>query len=446
MKFGVLYEHQLPRPWDGDAELAVVQQSLEQVVLADRLGVDTAWAVEHHFLEEYAHCSAPEVFLAACAARTERIRLGHGIVLMPPAYNPPARGRAAGHAGPRLPGARGLGRRRVVLASRTRGLRHRPGRPPRHVAGGRRAGRRHAGDGALSWLSGPARHASPAERRPQAGAEAPPAALAGVLEPEHDPAGGPAGRGRAHIHVHRRRRGPAVGGRLPDARPRVRADRPRGERAGRHADRSVLPSRREEARRRGLDGFRFFQFALAHYYAYGQHRPGRTDLWQQFVAVRDELGTEVLGGGTGCIGTPAEVVRTGGARSGRRRPGDLHPAERPRAPRGHLRLPGALRDGGAAAVPRAGGGGGLGAGGGPRAPRRGRARPQARRRPSPTTRSRPCRHTVCCRSTRRPSPRPTGAGWRSTGACGRSSTGPAECARAIPRHAPARSGARPPAY
>ena len=91
MKFGVLYEHQLPRPWDGDAELAVVQQSLEQVVLADRLGVDTAWAVEHHFLEEYAHCSAPEVFLAACAARTERIRLGHGIVLMPPAYNPPAR-------------------------------------------------------------------------------------------------------------------------------------------------------------------------------------------------------------------------------------------------------------------------------------------------------------------------------------------------------------------
>jgi hypothetical protein len=65
-----------------------------------------------------------------------------------------------------------------------------------------------------------------------------------------------------------------------------------------------------EARRRGLDGFRFFQFALAHYYAYGQHRPGRTDLWRQFVAVRDELGTEVLGGGTGCIGTPAEVTRT----------------------------------------------------------------------------------------------------------------------------------------
>ena len=84
MKVGVLYEHQLPRPWEGGAELAVVQQSLEQVALADRLGFDTVWAVEHHFLEEYAHCSAPEVFLAACAAQTQRIRLGHGIVLMPP--------------------------------------------------------------------------------------------------------------------------------------------------------------------------------------------------------------------------------------------------------------------------------------------------------------------------------------------------------------------------
>jgi alkanesulfonate monooxygenase SsuD/methylene tetrahydromethanopterin reductase-like flavin-dependent oxidoreductase (luciferase family) len=44
--------------------------------------------VEHHFLEEYAHCSAPEVFLAACSQRTKRIRLGHGIVAMPPAMNP----------------------------------------------------------------------------------------------------------------------------------------------------------------------------------------------------------------------------------------------------------------------------------------------------------------------------------------------------------------------
>src|SRR5207249_11008990 len=59
--------------------------------LADGLGIDHAWEVEHHFLEEYSHSSAPEVFLAAASQRTTRIRLGHGIVLMPPGYNHPAR-------------------------------------------------------------------------------------------------------------------------------------------------------------------------------------------------------------------------------------------------------------------------------------------------------------------------------------------------------------------
>src|SRR5207248_7835944 len=67
------------------------QEALDQVELADRLGIDFAWEVEHHFLEEYSHSSAPEVFLAACSQRTKHIRLGHGIVLMPPNYNHPAR-------------------------------------------------------------------------------------------------------------------------------------------------------------------------------------------------------------------------------------------------------------------------------------------------------------------------------------------------------------------
>jgi alkanesulfonate monooxygenase SsuD/methylene tetrahydromethanopterin reductase-like flavin-dependent oxidoreductase (luciferase family) len=91
MKFGVFYEHQLPRPWVKGAELRLFQEALEQVEIADRLGIDYAWAVEHHFLEEYSHCSAPEVFLGACSQRTKRIRLGHGIVLMPPPYNHPVR-------------------------------------------------------------------------------------------------------------------------------------------------------------------------------------------------------------------------------------------------------------------------------------------------------------------------------------------------------------------
>jgi alkanesulfonate monooxygenase SsuD/methylene tetrahydromethanopterin reductase-like flavin-dependent oxidoreductase (luciferase family) len=91
MKFGIFYELQLPRPWGPDDERRLVQDALAQVELADKLGVDYAWAVEHHFLEEYSHCSASEVFLAAAAARTKRIRLGHGIRQVIANYNHPAR-------------------------------------------------------------------------------------------------------------------------------------------------------------------------------------------------------------------------------------------------------------------------------------------------------------------------------------------------------------------
>ena len=91
MRFGIFYEHQLPKPWNEGDEARLFHQALEQVVLADRLGYDYAWEVEHHFLEEYSHSSAPEVFLAACAALTDRIRLGHGIRQVIPNYNHPAR-------------------------------------------------------------------------------------------------------------------------------------------------------------------------------------------------------------------------------------------------------------------------------------------------------------------------------------------------------------------
>ena len=91
MRFGIFYEHQLPRPWTEGLEQKLFQDALDQVELADKLGFDNVWEVEHHFLEEYSHSSAPEVFLAACSQRTKQIRLGHGIVLMPPGYNHPAR-------------------------------------------------------------------------------------------------------------------------------------------------------------------------------------------------------------------------------------------------------------------------------------------------------------------------------------------------------------------
>jgi len=89
MKFGVFYEHQLPRPWAEDSEYRLLQDSLEQIELADRLGYEHAWEVEHHFLEEYSHSSAPEVFLGAASQRTRNIRLGHGIVQL--TTNHPAR-------------------------------------------------------------------------------------------------------------------------------------------------------------------------------------------------------------------------------------------------------------------------------------------------------------------------------------------------------------------
>ena len=73
------------------AEEQLLRDALEQVELADRVGFDDVWEVEHHFLEEYSHSSAPEVFLAAASQRTKRIRLGHGIVQLPPGFNHPAR-------------------------------------------------------------------------------------------------------------------------------------------------------------------------------------------------------------------------------------------------------------------------------------------------------------------------------------------------------------------
>ncbi len=91
MRFGVFYELQLPKPWNADSEHRLVQEALAQIELADRLGIDYAWAVEHHFLEEYSHCSASEVFLAGAAGRTKNIRLGHGIRQVIANYNHPAR-------------------------------------------------------------------------------------------------------------------------------------------------------------------------------------------------------------------------------------------------------------------------------------------------------------------------------------------------------------------
>jgi alkanesulfonate monooxygenase SsuD/methylene tetrahydromethanopterin reductase-like flavin-dependent oxidoreductase (luciferase family) len=91
MKFGIFFELSTPRPFSREGERAVYHHALEQCRLADELGFHHVWAVEHHFLEEYSHCSAPEVFLAAVAAQTRRIRVGHGAVVCVPEMNHPLR-------------------------------------------------------------------------------------------------------------------------------------------------------------------------------------------------------------------------------------------------------------------------------------------------------------------------------------------------------------------
>jgi len=91
VKFGLFYELQLPAPHDDGDVTEKFRDALEHVELADALGFDCMWATEHHFLEDHALSSAPEVWLAAAAARTKRIRIGHGVACVPPGFSHPAK-------------------------------------------------------------------------------------------------------------------------------------------------------------------------------------------------------------------------------------------------------------------------------------------------------------------------------------------------------------------
>src|SRR6478735_8598071 len=86
----MIFEAQMADPSPAH-EHQVIRDCVEQAVLAEQMGFDRIWAVEHHSLKWYAHMSAPEVFLSFVAARTTTIRVGHGVVLMPFNYNHPVR-------------------------------------------------------------------------------------------------------------------------------------------------------------------------------------------------------------------------------------------------------------------------------------------------------------------------------------------------------------------
>ncbi len=91
MKFALFCEIPVARPWHELSELEAYQNTLAQAQAADRAGWHAFWTVEHHFLEEYSHCSNPEVLYGAVAATTQKLRLGYGVRLMPAPYNHPVR-------------------------------------------------------------------------------------------------------------------------------------------------------------------------------------------------------------------------------------------------------------------------------------------------------------------------------------------------------------------
>jgi alkanesulfonate monooxygenase SsuD/methylene tetrahydromethanopterin reductase-like flavin-dependent oxidoreductase (luciferase family) len=306
MKFGIFYEHQLPRPWrDGD-EHRIYREALDQVELADRLGIDHAWEVEHHFLEEYSHSSAPEVFLAACSQRTRRIRLGHGIVLMPPNYNHPTRVAERIAALDLVSNGRvefGTGESASIME--LGGFRVSPDE--------KRAMWTEAVEQCLNmmvmtpypgfdgkYFSMPCRNIVP---KP--------------LQKPHPPVW-VACSNRETIRLAARLGigaltfafvDPVEAKQWVDDYYRIFKEEcvPIGHAVNPniamvtgfsvHAD-------SEEARRRGEDGFRFFGYALAHHYIFGEHRPGRTDIWANFEQARPAL--PPAGANRG-IGTPAEL-------------------------------------------------------------------------------------------------------------------------------------------
>jgi alkanesulfonate monooxygenase SsuD/methylene tetrahydromethanopterin reductase-like flavin-dependent oxidoreductase (luciferase family) len=308
MKFGIFYEHQLPRPWLEGAELRLFQEALQQVELADRLGIDFAWEVEHHFLEEYSHSSAPEVFLAACSQRTKRMRLGHGIVLMPPSYNHPARvaERIATLdlvSGGRVEWGTGQG----ASAAEMGGF----GIDPEQ---------RHA-----MWLEATAEAANMLVMDPYPGYQGKYFSMPcrnlvpkSVQKP-HPPIWLACSR-RETIHQAARHGIGALTFAFIDQNEAARwvaeyydiikSDDcvPLGHTVNAnvamvagfscHAD-------AEEARRRGLDGFRFFGYALGHHYIFGQHTPGRTSIWAKYEQARDLL---PVSPGAGGIGTPEQIA------------------------------------------------------------------------------------------------------------------------------------------
>lgn len=91
MKFSLFYELPVPHPRDPLSEHRAFKAVIDEAILADKVGFHGLWTVEHHFLDEFSHCSNPEVLYGAIASRTTNLRLGYGVRLTPKPYNHPVR-------------------------------------------------------------------------------------------------------------------------------------------------------------------------------------------------------------------------------------------------------------------------------------------------------------------------------------------------------------------
>ena len=307
MQFGLFYEHQVPRPWNPERERQVLLEALDQVALADRLGIEYVWEVEHHFLEEYSHSSAPEVFLAAASQRTSRIRLGHGITLTPPPYNHPARVAERIATLDLISGGRvewGTGESATALEMLGFGV-----DPKQKEA---------------MWQEGTEQAANMLAMTPYPGFkgqyfEMPCRNLVPKSYQQPHPPIWVACSRRETIHRAARLGLGALAFAFVEPEQAstwvqeyyeiIKSDQcvPLGHTVNPNvavvSGFSVHPDA-EEAIRRGLDGFRFFGYSLGHVAIFGQHRPGRTDLWQRFNEVKHTIPDNA---GRGGIGTPDQV-------------------------------------------------------------------------------------------------------------------------------------------
>jgi len=89
MKFGLLFETQRPYQDNQVDENRLYKETLQQCVLADEIGLDSVWFVEHHFLTGFSASPCPEVLFGALSQITKNIRIGFGVSILP--YHHPVR-------------------------------------------------------------------------------------------------------------------------------------------------------------------------------------------------------------------------------------------------------------------------------------------------------------------------------------------------------------------